>query len=396
MRNVNSKKLIIGALTTLVFVVGCTKSDEGSHTEATTPPPATNAPTADGQPPPGTVLAPVSQTNNCAQRADGSTDPNQIDCNPTDKADTGFTTVDGLKFTGTGNDNMLDVLRGVLGKDKPEEQRKGDMIFAQSIQDAKILIPEDSNQVSISIVMDSQSGHREVKFGGQFHPGGEAPLKLSKDDAKSSPPVRASILCLDTDSSCEMALVKFQLGPKNSAADARILFRTTGAQLYFQLPEQYEENADYLLIDNFLYDSKADAARTNRTREILAQSFEVSNGRSGFRVAMIATSGEVVGFSGPLLAPENGTSTNVPVTVGNDWIDSANSRCERKRGQRRQEICSPISSRFQNARMVKNNGRGQIVINAGIGSSANHAQNKVTLQFMFKTKPVVGLDMNKL
>ncbi|MNK92310.1 hypothetical protein D3C87_1124300 [compost metagenome] len=119
-------------------------------------------------------------------------------------------------------------------------------------------------------------------------------------------------------------------------------------------------------------------------------SWEVVNGRSGFVFTTKGYNDELLAFSGPLLSQDGSNAVNVRLNrIGKDEDNSL-------------DLISVRNSRLnyantiQEARLIANNGLGQIRLSVKMRKRNNYAQDKFAVTVMKMIKPIVDLEDDNL
>ncbi|MNL40579.1 hypothetical protein D3C87_1629380 [compost metagenome] len=119
-------------------------------------------------------------------------------------------------------------------------------------------------------------------------------------------------------------------------------------------------------------------------------SFEVVNGRSGVTLAIEGLNKELLAFAGPLLAPEAGTAVNVTLSrVKQDREDTLDLLAA---GKNKLNFANWIGQ----ARMVANNGLGQVRLALKMRKRGNYKQDQFAVTFMRTINPIVDLTDDNL
>lgn len=310
---------------------------------------------------------------------------------------TGGVTADGLVYTSSSTDELLNMLRG-RNERVDQYSRQANLQAASSVLSAKLSVDGMSGDAIVTLKI--QEG-REVKVynvaGGMSEGGYASPLKSVRGgNGEKTTGLRAlegTIKCLDLDGLCENTFVRLKIGTAGvagSGAIINVVFRNSVADLYFNLPGKYSDNPEYLIMREFIRNTITQQNTDNKIKQARMNSFEVVNGRSGVALTMKGVNNELLGFSGPLLAPEAGTGVNINLSrIAKDQDDSL-------------DLISLDKSQLNyanwigDARMVANNGLGQVKLALKMRKRSNYAQDVFAVTFMRKIKPLVDLTDDNL
>lgn len=344
---------------------------------------------------PGGPLPPVAQTQPV-----NSTDLNPIplDYIPSDashlekegltKKITGGQTKEGLLYTSNSADSIHALLRARNEKVSPI-QKKANLELAASVQKARMMVDSLSGEASVVIKMTEGSEESTYVLAGSMGEGSAQALKLvrASGDHKTTGKLamEGTIKCLDLDGQCENTFARLVVKSSSSAGVLNIIFRQSDADLYFHLPGEYSENSEYIVMREFIHNSIKRVSTDNRIRSIKLNSWEVVNGRSGFELLIKGRNKELLGFAGPLLAPEAGTAVNIPLArIGKDSQDSLDLI-------NLDSSSLNLANTIQTARLVNNNGLGQIRIALKMRKRGEWAQDQFAMTVMRKVKPLIDL-----
>lgn len=306
---------------------------------------------------------------------------------------TGGVTSDGLVYTSSSTDDVLDFLRA-RNERVGFDARRANLEAASSVISAK-LVSENLGGDAV-VTLKIQEG-REVKVynvaGGSGAEGTSSLRSVRSGNGERTTGTRAlsgTIKCIDLDGGCETSFVRLQIGTSPSTAILNFIFRKSSADLYFHLPGDRSDNPEYADIREFALNLVQDVRSSNRIKTSTMSSWEVVNGRSGMTVALKGYNNELLAFSGPLLAPEGGSSVNVPLsriakddTGSLDLVTVSNSKLN-------------YANTIADARLVANNGLGQVRISLKMRKRGTYAQDQFAVTFMRRIKPIVDLTDDNL
>nr|BFD61111.1 hypothetical protein CKG001_32180 [Bdellovibrio sp. CKG001] len=320
-------------------------------------------------------------------------DPSNVTRDNLTKRMTGGVTADGLVYTSSGTDELLNFLRARNEK-VSYETRRLNLEAAASVQHAKLSVDSMSGDVIITLKVREGNDIKVYNVAGSQGEGTASPVRsVGAGNGERTTGTRAlegTVKCLDLDGGCENVFARLKIGSSPSSAIINVVFRSSSADLYFNLPEQFSDNPEYLILRDYVKNTIRKENTVDRIKSVGLYSFEVVNGRSGFTVVTKGANNELLAFAGPLLAPEAGTGVNIPLTrIAKDQEDSL-------------DLVSLGNSKLTyanwigEARLVANNGLGQIRIALKMRKRASYAQDQFAVTFMRKIKPLVEINDENL
>lgn len=361
-----------------------------------TPPPAPKAPEpiksggpvpigapviADPRPAPalGTNVLPADYRSN---------DPGNATRDNLTKRMTGGMTEDGLVYTSSSTDELLTYLRARNEK-VGYETRRLNMEAAASVHSAKMSVDSMSGDVIITLKVLEGREVQVYNVAGGLQSGAASPVRsVRAGNGEKSTGTRAlegTVKCLDLDGGCETVFARLKIGSSPTSAIINVVFRNSSADLFFQLPGEYSDNPEYLILRDYVRNTIQKVDTVDRVKSVRLSSFEVVNGRSGFAVSLKGANSELLAFAGPLLAPEAGTGVNIYLSrIAKEQEDTL-------------DLISLNNTKLTyanwigEARLVANNGLGQIRIALKMRKRASYAQDQFAITFMRKIKPLVDL-----
>ena len=323
-----------------------------------------------------------------------SDDATQVGRDNFTKRMTGGVTADGLVYTSSSTDELLNFLRARNAR-VDEATRQANMAAAASILSAKLTVDGMSGDAIVTLKIQEGDSTKVYNIAGSMNDGGAASALRSVragngEKSTGTRSIEGTIKCLDLDGGCTNTYVRVKLASQDSTARVGVIFRNSAADVHISLPGQYSDNPEYLVLREFFRNSILQQNSENRIKEARMSSFEVLNGRSGVALTIIGMNSQLLGFAGPLLAPEAGTGVNINLSrIAKDNDDTL-------------DLISLNSSKltYQNwigdARMVANNGLGQVKIALKMRKRSTFAQDQFAITFMRKIKPHVELTDDNL
>ncbi|WP_374029385.1 hypothetical protein [Bdellovibrio bacteriovorus] len=348
----------------------------------------TTPPVVDTRPAPGglTQLPPDYRTNDAAN----------VTRDNLTKRMTGAVTEDGLVYTSSSTDNLLNYLRARNEK-VSYETRRLNLDAAASVVSAKLSVDGLSGDAVVTLKVQEGGSQKVYNLAGANGSEGYAsPLRSVRagngERSTGTRAIEGTLKCLDLDGGCETTFVRVKIGSSPASAIINLVFRNSAADLYFHLPAagKHTDNPEFLLLQEFMLSTIQRLDVDNKVKTSKISSWEVVNGRSGFNVAMKGVNRELLAFAGPLLAPEAGTGVNINLSrIAKDQEDTL-------------DLISLDNTRLNyanyigEARLIANNGLGQVRIALKMRKRGAYAQDQFAVTFMRKIKPIVDLTDDNL
>ncbi|WP_413585638.1 hypothetical protein [Bdellovibrio sp. HCB274] len=309
--------------------------------------------------------------------------PANIDSDKYGKRVTGAVSNDGLLYTSSSTDNTIDVIRGL----------KRDYVGnSASVTEAKLKFDSVSGQSIVTLRVQENGFPKVYNLVGNssFDENNEI-INLQSARSGNGTKTTGSLLsrgtlqCLDLDGGCESTLVKVDLGYSGSASKIDIVFRQSIADLHFKMPLSKNGNPEYDVMRDLANNSKKYNQSENSVKSAFMNTWEVVNGRAGFTVVITTRSNQLLAFSGPLVSPQSGNSTNIvlkPLKADPNADEDG--------------LSSTGKLSYQNmigeARLTANNGLGQLRIVFKMRKLATYKQDAFAITFMRRIKPVIDLN----
>ncbi|WP_415064380.1 lipoprotein [Bdellovibrio sp.] len=378
---------------------GGTKTETPKQGSQTTTPPAPPAPAKPVEPakpstPPvvDTRPAPALGTNPLPPDYRTNDVGNSTRDNLT-KRMTGGVTSDGLVYTSSSTDELLNFLRARNEK-VDAGTRRLNLEAASSVLSAKMTIDGLTNDAIVTLKVQEGRDVKVYNVAGAVGEGVASPLRSVRagngEITTGTRPLDGTLKCVDLDGGCETTFVRLKIGATGSSAILNLVFRSSAADIYFHLPGQYSDNPEYLIMREFAISTIQRLNTDNKIKSVRMSSWEVVNGRSGVTLSMKGANNELLAFAGPLLAPEAGTGVNITLSrIAKDQEDTL-------------DLISLQNTKLNyanwigDARMIANNGLGQVRIALKMRKRANFAQDQFAVTFMRKIKPLVDLTDDNL
>lgn len=346
-----------------------------------TPPPVVSTRPA---PIPGTNVLPADYRSNDAS---GVTRDNLS------KRMTGGVTEDGLVYTSSSTDELLNYLRG-RNERVDSITRRNNLEAAASVLSAKMSVDSLSNDVTVTLKIQEGRDVKVYNVAGSLGEGPASPVRSVRSGngevSTGTRSLEGTAKCLDLDGGCETTFVRLKLGGAGASSILNLVFRNSSADLYFNLPGEYSDNPEYLIMREFAINTIQGLRTDNKVKQVRMSSWEVVNGRSGVTLSLKGANNELLAFAGPLLAPEAGTGVNISLSrLAKDKEDTL-------------DLISLNNNKLNyanwigDARMIANNGLGQVRIALKMRKRASYAQDQFAITFMRKIKPLVELSDENL
>lgn len=306
---------------------------------------------------------------------------------------TGGMTSDGLVYTSSSTDELLNYLRA-RNERVDEYTRRQNLEAAASVISAKMTVDGLTNDLIVTLKVQEHHGVKVYNVAGSLSSGAATPVRSVRagngEKTTGHRPLEGTAKCMDLDGGCETTFVRLKMGEAGSSAILNLVFRNSSADLYFHLPGEHSDNPEYLILREYAINTIQRSNTPDKIKSVKMNSWEVVNGRSGVTLVMRGANSELLAFAGPLLAPEAGTGVNINLSrIANDQEDTL-------------DLISLHNTKLNyanwigEARMIANNGLGQVRIALKMRKRASYAQDQFAVTFMRKIKPLVDLTDDNL
>lgn len=298
--------------------------------------------------------------------------PSQIDEERFTKRYTGAKDSSGLLYTGSAPDSLLTFLRmRSEGKNIDSETKARNTKAAMSVLSARI--DRTSDEFNIVLELSEAGSSKNYVLTGARSQNRVTVLEVTQKTGTQK--IEASIKCMDANRGCETSMLKLLIGEPGTRSVVRILFRDSLADVFANLPGKRSANPEYESMRSFWINSILNIETDEKMKEIRFKAFEVVNGRSGFEVQIWGHNGELMIYSGPLLAPEVGTKIDIQAESGDAWVNSS----------------SNLANSVGSARIINNNGLGQIKLDLTMRPRGGYDQDAFKLTIMRLVRPILPL-----
>lgn len=345
-------------------------------------------------PPPVVETEPVPSTPQEVPREYVQNDANNVQSDEYGKRYTGGVAADGLLYTSSSTDELLNFLRA-RNNTVGERYRRMNIEAAASVTFAKMSVDSLSGDGIVTLKLKEYGKDVVYNLAGSSASGPANPLRLVRagngEKTTGSRLMEGTWKCVDFDGGCENVFVRLKIGGGDDSAIINVVFRNSKMDLWFSLPGEPSGNPEYLRLHELAINTiKKNINSANRLKVATMNSWEVVNGRSGVTLYMKAHNNELLAFAGPLLAPEAGTGVNIVLSrLAQDKEDSLDLI-----------ETNSTSLRYQNfiadARLVANNGLGQVRVKFKVRKRVDFAQDQFAITFMRRIKPLVELTPENL
>lgn len=306
---------------------------------------------------------------------------------------TGGVTEDGLVYTSSSTDELLNYLRARNEK-VDGSTRRLNLDAAASVLSAKMTVDGLTNDIIVTLKIQEGRDVKVYNVAGALSEGAANPVRSVRagngERTTGTRSLEGTAKCVDLDGGCETTFLRLKIGGDGSSAIINVVFRNSAADLYFHLPGQYSDNPEYLILREFAISTIQKLNSDNKVKSVRMSSYEVVNGRSGVALSMRGVNNELLAFAGPLLAPEAGTGVNINLSrIAKDSEDTL-------------DLISLDNTKLNyanwigDARLIANNGLGQVRIALKMRKRASYAQDQFAITFMRKIKPIVELSDDNL
>lgn len=303
---------------------------------------------------------------------------------------TGAITDDGLLYTSSSTDDIHAYLRA-RNERVSWATKQANLAAAASIESAKIATDTLSGDAIITLKIREGRSTQTYVVAGSLNTWDGRATRVKKVRASGSErttgsaEISGTLKCLDLDGGCETAFARLTVGSKGSSAVVNVIFRDSLADLHIGTPRERSGNPEFeYLRDYFMMTLQRQNTR-EKIKSIDMRSWEVVNGRSGVALLVKGYNNELLGFAGPLLAPEAGTGVNIRMARlakdSDESLDLINTN----------NVKLNYANSIGEARMVANNSLGQMKLVLKMRKRGNYNQDRFSLTFMRKVKPIVEL-----
>jgi hypothetical protein len=323
-----------------------------------------------------------------------SNDEGNVDRDDLTKRMTGGVTWNGLVYTSSSTDELLNFLRWRNEKVDPVT-RSYNMEAAASVREAIFSWDHFSDEIFVTLKV-SEKGGDSVAYNLSGSLGQEKAVQLkwvrsaNGEITTGVRPIEGSVKCVDFDGGCESIFVRLKIGEKGSSAIINVVFRNSIADVFFDFPVENSDNAAYMEIKDFVLNTVKKLETKDKIKSVRMSSWEVVNGRAEVKLFIRGFNNELLAFGAPLLAPETGTRVNLRL-----------SRIAKEQ-QADLDLSPGVETKLNYAnmisdgRLVANNGLGQVRIALKMRNISSDQQNHFTATFMRRIKPIVDLTNDQL
>lgn len=274
--------------------------------------------------------------------------------------------LDSLNYTSSSSDGLMAEFRGYNNKQNPE-QKTMNLNLAKAVIGAKLSRQAGSMQVDLTLD-ESLDGVKKISsYRLQGTQSGDK-YSLSQISSNGDLEFQGGFLkCIDTDGGCDNAYIKVKM----SGAYVRAIFRKSYADRYFILQDNSAGSA-FEMWKSYITNTVTGASTSQKLDYIQVSSFEVVNGRSAMGVMIATEDKEIVGLSVPLLAADKGTVAGSSVAKVSDLSKSYDLASTSSASQN-------LARAIKDAKLVNNNGKGEVRIRLDLSSGSQAAAVWLTL-----------------
>lgn len=298
---------------------------------------------------------------------------------------TGAATHQGYVYTSSAYDSLIDSLRARNDRASAENRRLN-LEASAAVESAKIAMGRNNRDLVLTVRI--HEGRQLVTYNLVGRKNGvlsKVPM-ANGERTTGFRDIEATATCMDADGNCQILFARIKIGQSPQAGIINIVFRNTNADLFFKLPGKNSGNPDYLKLREMAYNTIQKNPSANRVKQLRFASYEVVHGKSGFGVMIKTLHGELLAFSGSLLAPEYGTRLQLPLNRGDkhkdDMLDTVMT------GQSHFRYAQSLVQ----AMMIGNNGLGQIEIELSLKQRPGYYADSFSLVFMRAPIMIKSLD----
>lgn len=283
--------------------------------------------------------------------------------------------LEALNFTSSGNDGLMTEFRSYNNKVAAEQKTKN-LNVAKAVLNAKLKRSTSAGSLLVDLTLDeSMDGVKKItsyRLQGNPSQAGDRQI-LKQVNTNGDLEYQGGFLkCIDADGGCENAYIKIKL----SGAYVRIIFRNSYADRFFIL-EQGSQGSSFDLWKTYLMNTTNMSTTSQKLESIRTSAFEVVNGRAAMGVLIKAEDNEMVGLSVPLLAADKGTTAGSNISKVNDISKNYDLASSANASQN-------LAQAIREAKLVNNNGKGDIRIRLDLSAGTQKGAMWVTLSSLQK------------
>jgi hypothetical protein len=192
-------------------------------------------------------------------------------------------------------------------------------------------------------------------------------------NTSSGSEIQLSAECLDSvkaSDRCSNLLVTFV----KDGAEVKAVLRQTLANIWFEY-DKVEQANEYATLVEFFKNSSLNYETGNKVDSAYLNTFEVVNGKSGFKVIVTGKRSQVLSFKADLLLKKDLSAPMISVDKETKFKG-----IDMWMGQIVGKDLSFMNA-ISNVKLVQNNTRGQITLDMTIKSASTGSVNSLTLRF---------------
>ncbi len=276
--------------------------------------------------------------------------------------------LDTLNYTSSSADGLMAEFRGYNNKVNAE-QKTMNLNLAKAVINAKLKRSTGSGDMLVDLTLDeSLNGVKKItSYRLQATQAGDK-YSLTKINSNGDLEVQGGFLkCTDADGGCENAYIKVKM----SGAYVRVIFRKSYADRFFIL-EEGSAGSSFEMWKSYLTNTVNFASTSQKLDYIQTSSFEVVNGRAAMGVLIATEDKEVVGLGVQLLAADKGTVAGSNIAKVADLSKNYDLQSNSNASQN-------LAQAIKDAKLVNNNGKGQVRIRLDLSSGSQKAAMWLTL-----------------
>jgi outer membrane biosynthesis protein TonB len=255
------------------------------------------------------------------------------------------------QYSGAADDGLRAYLRVKQDQISDSRSRSANIKFASQIQRARLKISTAQRTVGLKMILQNE----EVTLTGALQSDRSAML----NGRAGSTRITGKVLCFDRATSnraCSTNVVSLEM----SGARAQIIVRNTALSMDTVFPEHNCMTPACQNFYIFFRFTEVDLINSKTMKQAQMESFEVIQGRSGFKVLAVSNGGEVFTMAGPLLKPSIAQNENRPADTTLDADDLVDENGEIRK--------TSLNEALGDVRILGNDGRGNIHLSIKIGS----------------------------
>lgn len=277
-----------------------------------------------------------------------------------------------ISYSGSAPDGLRDeLLRQALATSDPR-QKAADLEFAKSLLSVQMNLNFETNQIQVTLsVARNDAEKKTLSLQGTLNASNKAQLTSSEEG------LRGALTCMDQGQTCETRVLVLAY----NGARIPVIYRRTNLSLDAEWTKRKCSSPECLEFFTILKHTEAGLQDQLSLKQAKMESFEVIQGRSGFKLVVQTRNQEVMKIAGPLvsLEPNSGVSVQAHTKLLNGEKTDSNTG---------QVLSTKLHDSMSDVQIISNNGRGQVQLEVKMKSSLNGAEDRFYLTLNRKVVPI--------